>query len=88
MIKLSELTVAQVEAIETMSEVGFDAWTSPRTSKAALYGSMLVILCDKSAQAVADMTMAELVTTFQENIDMSGPPKPTLNRAARRAAGR
>lgn len=84
-VKLIDLTVAQVEAIETRSEVGFDQWTSPRTSKAALYGSMLVELGGMTPEAVGALTMAELVERIPDVIDMTGV---TPNRATRRAARR
>lgn len=67
-LKLTDLTVAQVEAIEVRSEVGFDQWTSPKASKAALYGSILVELGGKSPEEVAAMTMTELVAALGDVI--------------------
>ena len=72
MIKLQDLTVAQVEAIETRSEVGFDQWTSPKTSKAALYGSILVELGGMKAEAVGAMKMPELIAALGDVIDLRG----------------
>jgi hypothetical protein len=69
-IRLQDLTVAQVEAIETRSEVGFDKWTSPKTSKAALYGSILVELGGMTPEAVGALTMGELVTRLADVIDL------------------
>ena len=70
MIKLTELTVAQVEAIEVRSEVGFDQWTSPKASKAALYGSILVELDGRKPEDVAKMTMVELVAALGDVISL------------------
>lgn len=70
-VKLTDLTVAQVEAIEVRSEVGFDRWTSPKASKAALYGSMLVELGGMTPEAVGALTMAELVDKLGDVIDLS-----------------
>lgn len=70
MIKLQDLTVAQVEAIETRSEVGFDRWTSPKASKAALYGSMLVELGGMTPEAVGEMTMAAMIAALRDVIDL------------------
>lgn len=72
MIKLQDLTVAQVEAIETRSEVGFDRWTSPKVSKAALYGSMLVELGGMTPEAVGALTMGQLVERLGDVIDLAG----------------
>jgi len=69
-IKLQDLTVAQVEAIETRAEVGFDQWTSPKTSKAALYGSMLVELGGMTPEAVGAMTMGEMIVALADVIDL------------------
>jgi len=72
MIKLTDLTVAQVEAIEVRSEVGFDQWTSPKSSKAALYGSILVELGGMTPDAVGALTMSELVEKLSDVIDLRG----------------
>jgi len=72
MIKLTDLTVAQVEAIEVRSEVGFDQWTSPKASKAALYGSILVELGGMTPDAVGALTMSELVERLGDVIDLRG----------------
>lgn len=67
-IKLTDLTVAQVEAIETRSGVAFDQWTSPKASKAALYGSILVELGGKSPDEVGAMTMPEMIAALGDVI--------------------
>ena len=72
MLKLTDLTVAQVEAIEVRSEVGFDQWTSPKSSKAALYGSILVELGGMTPDAVGALTMSELVEKLSAVIDLRG----------------
>ena len=72
MLKLTDLTVAQVEAIEVRSEVGFDQWTSPKSSKAALYGSILVELGGMTPDAVGALTMSELVERLGDVIDLRG----------------
>lgn len=69
-IKLQDLTVAQVEAIEVRSEVGFDKWTSPKSSKAALYGSMLVELGGMTPDAVGALTMGEMIAKLADVIDL------------------
>ena len=67
-IRLQDLTVAQVEAIEVRSEVGFDKWTSPKASKAAVYGSILVELGGMTPEAVGALTMGELVERLADVI--------------------
>ena len=69
-IKLQDLTVAQVEAIEVRAEVGFDKWTSPKSSKAALYGSMLVELGGMTPDAVGALTMGEMIAKLADVIDL------------------
>ncbi len=64
------LTVAEVEAIETRSEVAFDQWRSPKASKAALFGSMLVELGGRDPDEVGKMTMTDLVTALRDVIDL------------------
>ena len=68
-IQLEDLTVAQVEAIEVRSEVSFDQWTSPKASKAAVYGSMLVELGGADPKEVADMTIGDLVQRVKALMD-------------------
>lgn len=70
--KLVDLTVAQVEAIEVRSEVGFDKWASPKASKAALYGSILVELGGVEPDKVGAMTMTELMVAVADVIELPG----------------
>lgn len=70
--RLVDLTVAQVEAIEVRSEVSFDKWTSPRASKAAVFGSILVELGGVPPEKVAEMPILELVGQVKELLDLGG----------------
>lgn len=70
--KLVDLTVAQVEAIEVRSEVSFDKWTSPKASKAAVFGSILVELGGVPPEKVAEMPILELVSQVKELLDLGG----------------
>jgi hypothetical protein len=67
---LLDLTVAQVEAIEVLSEVGFDQWNSPKASKAALYGAILVEIGGVPKAEVAGMKLRDLVERTKELLDM------------------
>jgi hypothetical protein len=70
--RLVDLTVAQVEAIEVRSEVSFDQWTSPKASKAAVFGSILVELGGVPPEKVAEMPILELVGQVKELLDLGG----------------
>lgn len=71
-LNLMDLTVAQVEGIETRSGVAFDQWNGPKASKAAVYGSILVELDGRPPEAVAAMTMRELVDAMRVVLDIDG----------------
>ena len=69
-LSLLDLTVAQVEAIEVRSETSFDHWTSPKASKAAVYGSILVELGGRDPDTVAAMKLREMVSAVSELLDL------------------
>lgn len=70
--RLVDLTVAQVEAIEVRSEVSFDKWTSPKASKAAVFGSILVELGGEDPDKVAQMPILEMVAKVKDVLDLGG----------------
>lgn len=70
--EIMDLTVAQVEAIEVRAEVSFDRWSHPKSSKAAVYGSILVELGGHDPAKVGAMTLRELVDHVKELLDLGG----------------
>lgn len=63
---LMDLTVAEVEAIETMAETSIERWNSPKGSKARLFKAILCTLDGADPDAVQAMTMRELARRVSE----------------------
>lgn len=67
---LLDLTVAQVEAIEVRSETSVSHWNSPKASKAAVFGSILVELDGMDPAVVGDMKLRDLMENIKRVIDL------------------